>query len=446
VPCADFRPGRPLAWAAGSLAVAGFLLARHGAYVWSHAAWRPLMASWLAGAVLVAVQWLLALRDRPAAASDRLLLGRLHVTVNVPVFNEAPPILDRCLWALVNQTRPPDHVHVVDDGSAVSYSQLRGHWAGRHGRTLVTWDRYPNAGKKAAQAATFTSTPAADIYVTVDSDSALEHRAIERGLAPFTDPRVQSVAGVVLVDNQRVNWITRTTNSRTLLFQVVACGAQSALGGILVNRGPLAFYRAPMIRDIVPAYLDETFFGRRIKLGDDAALTLFAQGRGRTVQQSDSFAFSAYPETVSHHLRQWTRWMRGSTIRNCWRVRYLPAWSYGWWFTVVNLYLFLISCALPPAVAATWPRSEGVALWILAALVPWAYLTGLRILTVRRSDETAWDRLMSLAIYPGAVLWGLLVLRWLRFLGIATWWRQEWNTRQDGAENLTAPDRQQVAA
>ena len=441
VPAADFRPRNAVFATVVSVLLFGTLIARHGHYIWAHAAHRALFASWLAGTVLVLVQWLLALRDRPVRVTPRQArqLEQLQVVVNIPVYNEAAGFLDRSLWAMVNSTRPPDVIHVVDDHSDEDYTALRAHWEGWHGRTRIDWARQPaNRGKKAAQAMTFGSYPGADIFVTVDSDSTVELRAIERGLAPFTDPDVWSVAGFELAWNATRNWLTRTVSSRTLFFQVVACGAQSVLGDVLVNRGPLAFYRAEMIREVIPAYTGETFFGRRIKLGDDAALTLFAQIRGKAVQQSDAFVFSLYPERLSHHLRQWTRWMRGSAIRNCWRIRYLPVRSYGWWFTLISMYMFAVSLAVPAAVAAAWPRSAHVLLWLVVVGVGWMYLCGLRIWVVRRSDETWEGRLVNWLSYPAAILWLTFVLRWIRVWGIVTWWKQGWNTRQGGAENLSA--------
>ena len=98
------------------------------------------------------------------------------------------------------------------------------------------------------------------------------------------------------------------------MFQTIACATQSLFGDVLVSRGAFALYRAEMIREIVDSYTGETFLGHPVKLGDDAALTLFARGRGRAVQQSSAFALTMYPETLWHHLRQWCRWMRGSTI------------------------------------------------------------------------------------------------------------------------------------
>ena len=97
-------------------------------------------------------------------------------------------------------------------------------------------------------------------------------------------------------------------------------GAQSELGDVLVNRGPFALYWAQNIREIVYAYTHETFIGKLpIILGDDAALTLFSRDRGRTVQQVNAFCYAMHPETFRQHFKQWTRWMRGSIIRDCWR-------------------------------------------------------------------------------------------------------------------------------
>jgi hyaluronan synthase len=52
------------------------------------------------------------------------------VTVNVPVYNEDPALLDRCLYSLVNQVRPVQVIDVVDDGSSVGYSAIREYWEG----------------------------------------------------------------------------------------------------------------------------------------------------------------------------------------------------------------------------------------------------------------------------------------------------------------------------
>ena len=433
VPQAAYR--RRLVPGAVTLAVAASAagLWRHAVFIDSLAAYRPLMGIWTGAFAFIALQWVASWRDRPVVVDDveQQRLSRLRVVVNIPVYNEDPATLDRALYAAFGQSRLPDVLEVVDDGSTVDYAAVRDFWAAHHPPGCAfSWVRQANAGKKHAQAATFTRHPGADIFVTLDSDTALEHRAVEEGLKPFADRRVQSVAGFELAHNSRVNWLTRTVSARSLFFQVVACGAQSAFGDILVNRGAFALYRASLIREIVPAYLGETFLGMPVRLGDDAALTLFARGRGRAVQQPTAFAFTVYPESLSHHLRQWTRWMRGSTIRNCWRLRYLPLWSYGWWFTFLGVWFFLASTAVTVLVAAAWPRSAGFAESGAVAMLAWAYLTALRTLCVHRSDEGRLFRLSTVLLYPAAMLWAALVLRPLRFWGIVTYRRQGWTTRQ----------------
>jgi hyaluronan synthase len=404
--------------------------------------YRPLMIAWALTFGFSAFQYLLSWADRPFRVTVRQQrqLGLLRVVVNVPVYNEDPELLDRCIYALMNQTRMPDRIEVVDDASDIDYTRLRMYWDGRLG--IVHWVRQEqNSGKKHAQAITFTSNPEADIFVTIDSDTALERSAIAEGLKPFSDSAVMSVAGIELAFNSSVNWLTRTVSARSLFFQIVACGAQSAFGDILVNRGAFALYRAALVRRIVPAYLGETFLGRPVRLGDDAALTLFARGSGRAVQQPTAFALTMYPERLSHHLRQWMRWMRGSTIRNCWRIRYLPVLSYGWIFTVLGTYLFLVSSVVPVEAAFLWRQSGPFLRGAVIAMVAWAYLTGLRTLAVRRSDESAWYRLGTLASYPFAMLWAMLVLRPLRFWGIATCLRQNWTTRTQGVEVSLGDDK-----
>src|SRR5438552_1803132 len=83
-----------------------------------------------------------------------------------------PRLLARVRERLRWQTRRPDAVVVTDDGSTVSYARVIARYP------EVIWLRTANQGKKHAQATAFREVPWADILVTIDSDSALEQRAI----------------------------------------------------------------------------------------------------------------------------------------------------------------------------------------------------------------------------------------------------------------------------
>ena len=400
----------------------------------------PLVPIWGIGFVMRVVPLVTSWFDKPftTTAEQGQALDRLCVVVAVPVYNEHPMVLDRCLWALLNQSRQPDVIHVVEDGPSADYSILRDYWPRqRPGRVRVQWTRQQeNGGKKFAQSIVFGNHPEADIFVTVDSDTTLEHRAVEEGIKPFADPSIMSIAGVEENFNKDVNWLTRSIAIRNTYNQLTVWGTQSIFRDVLVNRGTFALYRARVIREIIPAYVGETFLGRPIRLGDDAALTLFSRAHGRTVQQLSAFSLPMHPEELSHHFRQWVRWARGSAVRNCWRLRYLDVRSYGFWWTLLVWYTTFMSAAVPIILLATWPQSERTLEIIVVAVISWSYLVSVRTLSVRRGDDSVWFRIGSLLLYPTGILWTTLVLRPIRLYGTATFLKQRWTTRKTGPERM----------
>ncbi|MFC8722001.1 glycosyltransferase family 2 protein [Kitasatospora sp. NPDC057198] len=390
----------------------------------------------------------LAYSERPHRAdpADQAELDRAHVAVLVPVFNEDPGWLRRCLASLLEQTRPPDSVHVVDDGSKVDYRHER-EWfeaACRDAGVAVSWRRTPNRGKRAAQVSAAERAPEADFFLTVDSDTDLDTEAVAELLRPFRDPRVQSVAGVVMAANAGTNLLTRCTDLYMTTWQLNERSAQSVLGSVLVNTGVLAAYRAAVVREHARTYLAETFLGRRVDFSDDSMLTLFAKLRGRTVQQPSALGLAAMPETLDHHLRQQLRWMRGSAIRTCWRLRYLPLTGYAFWLQTAHLFTAVTGGVLFGWLFLWQPFTVGVPPWLLL-LVPTvvSYVEALRYLTVRRHDHSLRRQLAVVALAPLVLLWGMTVLRALKWYGALTCARTGWGTRQDVELALTpAPGRQ----
>ncbi len=417
-----------------------FLMVLFARHMWFIAAWRhyrALTVTWLMYFVMTAAQWSVAWRERPftVTAKQQERLDRMRVTVNIPLYNEDPAVVDRVLYALFRQTRLPDRVEVVDDGSKVDYAEVREWWLVHHPASVqFFWVRQENSGKKRAQARTFRSDPA-DIFVTLDSDTALEARALEEGLKPFADRRVQSVAGLELAWNHDRNLLTRLNSIRQLSWQLITCSAQNVLGGnVLINRGTYALYRGNLVRDVLPAYVNETFFGRTVMLADDTFLTTMALCRGRAVQQPSAVCLAMYPEAISHQMRQWIRWMRGTTIRNFWRLRYLPMKSWGWCYTIVSLWWFLASVAITVVSVLQWPSSAAYTDAMVAASAMWSWALATRIFVVRRSDQDWLGRLGAVALAAWAGAWVYAVLRPLRIYGTVTCLRQGWSTRTGKVE------------
>ncbi|SDH08371.1 glycosyltransferase [Nonomuraea jiangxiensis] len=411
-----------------------------------------LSVAWLASLLLL---WWVPLawfeRRIRAPRGRRAGLDALTVTVQIPVYNEDPAALRACLRSVLAQSRPVNRVRVVDDGSAdrvtgepLTYDDVRREFEAEAARRGVptTWDRTENRGKRFAQMHVLAADDA-DIFLTLDSDSVLDRHAVREGLAPFADPRVQSVAGHVLVLNRTATLLTRLT---CLLYLPLTRGlrsAQSVLRRVTINSGALAFYRADVVRRCAGAYENERFRGRPMQMNDDSMLTFYALLAGDTVHQPSSLVFTLVPERLGHYAKQQLRWMRGTTVRRLWWLRYMPLRGTVFWATVAE-YLYLLLALVVPAVVIADPACRAhLGEFAPAAGRLWIamnYLMALRLFTVRRADEPFAARLLTFALAPLAAVWRLLVLRPMHVYALLTCWRvNRWGTR--GAVEVALPAR-----
>jgi hyaluronan synthase len=384
----------------------------------------------------LAYHLVLAWMEKPYTTTpvQQQALDQLRVVVNVPVYHEDPETLKRALLALLQQTRLPQVIEVVENGDMedTSLTEVQKWFAQEQAGTSVVllWARIPAPGKRGAQLHTLRKEQLGSIFITMDSDTVAERAAIAEGLKPFADQRVTSVASVILAYNSK-NRLVRLTDAWLLAFQVTVRAAMSQMGAVLVNSGNFSLYRTDVLKEAIGSYEAEYFRGNKVEFSDDSLLTLYAHLRGRTVQQPTSFAFTVLPEKVSHHLRQQLRWMRSSTIRSLWRFRYLPFKSIAYWEHAASWANFvLISFAFVYLVLIRPALGYGLAPVMMLFAVLVAYLTSLRYLTIRRSDQTFGSQVVSWLLSPLMLTWTAFVLRPLRIYAIATCWKTGWGTRE----------------
>jgi hyaluronan synthase len=395
--------------------------------------------AWVISFLFLAQQVAFAWCERVYTTTPRQqrYLDTLHVTVNVPVYNEDPETLRRGLFSVLEQSRRPDRVQVVDDGSTdADYSEVREEWlpAARALGIDATWVRQDNAGKRHAQARTFRHDPA-DIFVTLDSDTLLDHNAIAEGLKPFADPNVTSVAGLYLGLNATKSWLTRLSELVCVSWQLQGRSATSAVGNVIVNSGAFALYRGTIFRHYLDAYLGETFFGRQVPFSDDAHMTMFCLLHGRTVQQPTAASLTLYPETFSQYCRQYTRWMRGAFIRMWWRFRYLPLSGYAFWNELLGQSQFLTAFVIFAFLYVYWPSVDH-RIWPYAIAIPLllGFVTCARYLLVKRTDISAASMWLTYAMAPVMILWCWFICRPIKIYAAVTWFRVGWGTRSKGIE------------
>lgn len=389
-------------------------------------------------AFIVILQMLLALLNKPFEIDqDKDEVSTESVAVAIPVYNEDKKSLSDCLGSILYQTRLPDEIHVVDDGSIDDYQNIKRKFLenARSKGVYATWHKHKkNSGKRNAHATAFSAIRNKNsIVVTIDSDGTLDPLAIAEGLKPFSGPNVQSVASIAISKTVNHSVLTRITDLIFVgFFQLIDRSSMSKLGSVIVNTGSLAFYRMDVINAALKhGYTSETFMGREVHISDDSFLTLFSLLKGRAVQQPTSIVFADMPVTISHHVRQQMRWMRGSFIRSLWRFRYLPATSYAYIRQLLGWFLLAATTTILIILLITRPIFDHVspplALFLIAPII--GYMQAARYFSIVRSDVSPGSQIVSFVLAPLATLYSTTVLRAFRFYGMVTPAKNGWGTR-----------------
>jgi hyaluronan synthase len=315
-----------------------------------------------------------------------LPVAKGRVIAIVPTFNDETELLHNCVWSLINQTRQPDEIHVVDDGSAASVSSFD--------HPLVHWHRQSNQGKRFAQGNLLAKLhPAsADFILTVDGDSVLDERAVEHLMRAMSDPKVQAATGLILVRNRTENLLTRITDLNIGTSCLMIRTSRSVIGAVETTSGALAMYRADVIFDNLDDYVSS---GTN---GDDRRLTMYALLRGDVVVANEAIVHSAMPSAVRDMYKQRLRWGKSG-----WQA--IP-------FSVTNLtgkQLFFPVLALLQWI--TLPLMWG---WVAASILFWGggqhVLLALGVYMAIRYGEVALYVISRPGMGPLPKLWSWLLL------------------------------------
>ncbi|WP_329131576.1 glycosyltransferase family 2 protein [Streptomyces sp. NBC_01476] len=380
---------------------------------------------------------------RPSRRQTRQLDER-RVTVIVPLKNEDPTTFRALLDSLAAQSRLPQRLHIIDNGSTNTDCQRAFHqWAATSPAGMqVEYTVTGSIGKRAAQVLAFDADPTADIFVTLDSDTVLDPNAIAEGIAPFSRTDVTSVAGLLLCLNQSKNLLTRLVDLSFVMSFLNGRAAWSRLGSVVVNCGGLAFYRADVVRKYQDQYVTQTVWGRRVASGDDRMLTCYALLEGRTVIQERAIGYTLLPERMSHLVRQRIRWWRSFFWGGTWLIKTFPitkpAWGMVLWqFASFALYTFVL-----PLVLIVHPvETRGLAVPFLIYMAGLSYVRSVRYLVVRRPDQSYASQLGSFALAPLSSLLNVFLCSILQYAGLLTFLKTGWSTRATVEVGITGqPD------
>lgn len=350
----------------------------------------------------------------PGRRYDGLPLATGRVVAVIPAFNENPRALFRTIVSLLNGTRPPDEIHVVDDGSDVVLPPLA--------HPSVFWYRTENGGKRRAQAHALRRVQGADFVLTVDSDCTVERDALAHLLRAMSDPRVQAATGLPLARNPRT-WLARVIDLEIASICLTYRVARSMLGSLTTCSGALSLYRAGVVLDNLEEYASD-----HKGSGDDRRLTHYAMLRGHVVSVAEAVVHTDMPATVRTLYRQRVRWSSSHWRYAFWEVSHLPFGPMLW--TCYNQVLaVIVPLALAWALLAAPLLGHGVHWKFLVYWTLLGWFLNLRYAVARPHMRAADRWLIWLLGTPMHTVLHLTVVRPAMIHALFTLRSATWGTR-----------------
>jgi hyaluronan synthase len=352
--------------------------------------------------------------------------SRNTVAVVVPIYNEDLELFKNCLASIVDQTVPADQIWVVDDGSPDLSCYRFACDVARECPTVRAYRYGDNRGKRHAMGFAMART-AADLLVTVDSDTVLARDGLERITARLEDKAVMGVTSEVRALNSRRNLLTKLISIRYANAFLWERAAYSTLGSVLCCCGSFSAYRGWVIRRHLADFVNQRFLGVQVQYGDDRRLTNYALLHGRVEIEISAVAWTAVPERLTHFLRQQARWNRSFFRETLWALRNQSRQRAGWWLAALELTTWVLgSIALVGAVVLR-PALTGETAFTL-------WLSYVAVMAFARSAWALQAESIPLLVWLLSPLYGvmhLLLLMPVRVWSLATLRKSGWGTRAE---------------
>ncbi|MFQ6552654.1 glycosyltransferase [Aestuariibius insulae] len=342
--------------------------------------------------------------------------GRVSVMLAGHCEEEA---IERCVQALHEQSRPPDQIVVVSDGSddamrsIIRRMQVQGLIDLAHATDL-------RSGKSAGVNLAAGSCTG-DVLVNVDADCSFDRHAIREIARPFHDPAVGAVCGCIRTRNVNRSLITR--------FQAIEYLVSISLGRYAADR----IEQVTCVSGAFGAFRRDAFLnagGLDAGGGEDFDLTMRMRQQNWSVRFAiGAICYTDVPETWRTFVRQRFRWERDAV-----RLRYrkhaaqMNPFSHAFRLSELTgeieflLFNVIAAIALPFYLIWLFEIYGTMAITILLAaqigLLLIDTLVFVAAISVAKGSKSGW----LLLYLPGYGVFGGLVMRFVRVAA----YLQEW--------------------
>lgn len=225
---------------------------------------------------------------------------KLTISVLIPCYNEEETI-ESCIRSCLTQTRPPDKIVVVNDGSTDGTADVL-----RKFSKQITTVHLPVAtgNKSRAQEAGLAHIES-DIVIMTDADTIVDPYFIEYVEGNFLEhPDLSVVAGYVR--SSKDNLLTALRDIDYVVGQDIHKNAQASLNFILVIPGCAGAFKTSLFRDGTINFDHDT-------LTEDLDFTFKLNKAGRAIKfDRRAVVYTSDPITLASYTKQMRRWYGGT--------------------------------------------------------------------------------------------------------------------------------------
>ncbi|RJQ36310.1 glycosyltransferase [Candidatus Parcubacteria bacterium] len=221
----------------------------------------------------------------------------MRISILIPAHNEERSIT-ACVLSCLKQTRKPDEILVVNDGSTDRTGEILKSFGDKI-RVLTIPIATGNKSHAQEYGLKFITS---DVFIATDGDTILDPRFVEYVEEDFRDKRVMAIGGYVR--SMKYNWLTACRAFEYAVGQNLHKLAQSYIGFLFVIPGVAGAFRTKEFlkyiafdHDTLTEDLDFTY--RLHKLG----MKIFYDRR--------IVAFTQDPVTLGAYVNQVRRWFGG---------------------------------------------------------------------------------------------------------------------------------------
>jgi cellulose synthase/poly-beta-1,6-N-acetylglucosamine synthase-like glycosyltransferase len=221
----------------------------------------------------------------------------MKISILIPAHNEEKSIRI-CIDSCLNQSRIPDEIVVVNDGSTDKTAEILASF----GEKIKVISGPEATGNKSFAQEIGLSYVSGEVLICTDADTVLDKKFVELIEKDFIDPELAAVAGYVR--SLKYNWLTACRALDYVIGQNIYKLAQSYINFIFVIPGAAGAYRTEIFKkyvtfdhDTVTEDLDFTYKFNKKEL--------------RIKYDREAIVYTQDPPSIKSYINQMRRWYGG---------------------------------------------------------------------------------------------------------------------------------------